>query len=235
MYQVISGPSVNELTTRTVGGSGVFDALMASVSAHLAGEYAKNRITGSEYSKVYIELTQAVLQASVQFTLGKDAAFWAAQKAQVEAINGAVQIEATRVALAKTQFDALTSKAGYVLASMKSATESIQYCIAKYQLENILPAQKTLVQEQAEVQHAQTSATRLDGHAVDGLVAKQWGLYNQQIISYQRDAEVKAAKMFADAWMTQKTIDEGLAAPTGFTNASLDTVLTAIKTANGFV
>ena len=43
---------------------------------------------------------------------------------------------------------------------------------------------------------------------------------------------IKAARIFSDAWITQKTIDEGLTAPTGFTNASLDQVLLAIKVNN---
>jgi hypothetical protein len=43
---------------------------------------------------------------------------------------------------------------------------------------------------------------------------------------------VKASKIFSDAWITMKTIDEGLVPPNGFTNASLDTVLTALKTNN---
>ena len=38
--------------------------------------------------------------------------------------------------------------------------------------------------------------------------------------------------MFVDAWITQKTIDEGMMAPSGFTNASLDTILTKLKVNN---
>ncbi|MBQ5153795.1 hypothetical protein EGM85_11085, partial [Macrococcus caseolyticus] len=61
---------------------------------------------------------------------------------------------------------------------------------------------------------------------------KQKELYTQQITSYQRDAEVKAAKLFTDAWITQKTIDEGLTPPNGFTNASVDDVLSTVKRNN---
>lgn len=65
-----------------------------------------------------------------------------------------------------------------------------------------------------------------------GSIGKQKALYDQQITSYQRDAEVKAAKIFSDAWITQKTIDEGLTAPSALQNASLDRILTVIKTNN---
>ena len=104
--------------------------------------------------------------------------------------------------------------------------------IKKYNLNTLLPAQKKLVDEQVEVQRAQTLDVRTDGQNVTGSVGKQKDLYSQQITSYKRDAEVKAAKLFTDAWITQKTIDEGLLAPNGFTNASLDTILTALKVNN---
>lgn len=104
--------------------------------------------------------------------------------------------------------------------------------ISEYNLTEIMPTQKKLLLEQIEVQRAQTLDTRTDGISIVGSVGKQKDLYAQQITSYQRDGEVKAAKLFTDAWITQKTIDEGLTAPTGFTNASLDTILTRLKVNN---
>lgn len=97
----------------------------------------------------------------------------------------------------------------------------------------LIDKQVGLVEEQTEAQRAQTMDTRLDGTTlVAGSIGKQKELHSQQIISYQRDAENKAARIFSDAFITMKTIDEGLQAPAGFTNASLDTVLTAIKINN---
>lgn len=94
-------------------------------------------------------------------------------------------------------------------------------------------AQKALIVEQTEVQRAQTMNTRLDGvTTVTGAIGKQKDLYTQQITSYMRDSELKAAKIFADAWITQKTLDEGLTAPTNFTNATVDIVLSKIRTNN---
>lgn len=98
---------------------------------------------------------------------------------------------------------------------------------------DLLPQQKLLLEEQTEVQRAQTMNTRTDGvTAVTGVLGKQKDLYTQQISSYQRDAETKVAKIFSDAWITQKTIDEGLTAPSNFTNTEIDEVLTAIRTNN---
>lgn len=103
----------------------------------------------------------------------------------------------------------------------------------QFTLDNLLPAQHQMVLEQVEGARAQTLNTRTDGTVVVGLIGKQKDLYTQQIDSYQRDAEVKAAKMFIDSWVTQKTIDEGLTAPTSLQNASVDMIMQRIKVNNG--
>jgi hypothetical protein len=174
------------------------------------------------------------MAAGVQFLLGRDQAYWTSQLAQLQAITARAQLETTKVQLAQAQLEALNAKAAYALSKMRLSSESMTYCIAKYNLSFMLPMQLTLMREQVETQRSQTLDTRTDGAAVVGSVGKQKDLYSQQITSYQRDAEVKAAKMFTDAWITQKTIDEGLLPPTGFTNASLDDVLDVIKANNGF-
>jgi len=234
MYGQITPLTNADLTTGEISGSGSFDAIMRGFKAHLAQEFEKGRITGSEYAKAYTTLTQNAMAASVQFLLGRDQAYWAAQLAQIQAITARTQLETSKIQLAQIQFEALNSKANYALTKMRLASESMTYCTAKYNLENLLPKQLALVSEQVETQRSQTLNTRTDGTTITGSVGKQKDLYSQQIVSYQRDAEVKAAKMFTDAWITQKTIDEGLLPPTGFTNASLDDVLAVIKTNNGF-
>jgi hypothetical protein len=318
MYAVLTKLTNEDLTTG-VDGTGTFDVLMKSFAAHLKVEYNANRITGAEYTKAFIALTESAMSGAVQFLLGRDQAFWAAQNAQIAAITARVGLETAKVQHAALQFQALTAEADYALTKLKLATEDAQYGTLKYQLDNTLPAQhgqvlqqtenlgiegdissynlgtilplqstglgldnagKTLqnqtgtynlatilplqagkltaetagqtaqttqttyqtgnilpqqlnlLKEQTEAQRAQTLDTRVDGATVTGSVGKQKDLYDQQITSYQRSSETNAAKIFADAWITRKTIDEGLPAPTGFENVSIDTVLTAIKTNN---
>lgn len=119
--------------------------------------------------------------------------------------------------------------------------QEAQNTTLQYTLANILPqqvenlkAQEKLYDEQTEAQRGQTSDNRTDGSIIKGVMGKQKDLYVQQITSYQRDSEVKAAKLFTDAWITQKTIDEGLLAPSGFQNASIDVILANLKLKNGF-
>jgi hypothetical protein len=202
LYTEITRLTNTDLTTGTVGGSGVFDALMAGVAAHLRGEYDASRITGAEYTKAYIALTQAAMASAVQFLLSREQSYW----------------------------QAVTAQAGAVTAKVQHETAKVGYETARYQFDTVMPLQATLVREQGEVQRAQTLNTRSDAATVTGLTGKQKDLYTQQITSYQRDCEIKASKLFTDAWITMKTLDEGLAAPTGFSNANLDEVLTAVRT-----
>lgn len=239
LYAAVPQITINDLTARVIGGAGVFDSLMDAFKAHLREEMDKNRITGAEYTKAYIALSESAMSQSVAFLLGKDQAFWQAQTAQFQAITARVEMESSKIRAAAIQLEALNTKANFALTKMKIASEEIGVCTAKYNLETMLPqqlknltVQEDLLTEQMEAQRGQTSDTRTDALPVRGVMGKQKDLYAQQITSYQRDAEVKAGKLFTDAWITMKSIDEGLLPPAGFANASIDTILTALKTNN---
>jgi len=407
LYDGIDKLTNEDLTTRVVGGSGVFDALMDGMSKHLKVEYEQNRITGEQYTKAYISGVGGALQTGASFLLGRDQAYWAAINAQMQARLAEVQIVLARVSietakfqLAEAKMRALIAEAEYGLTKIKIASEDQNFCLLKEQtksaeynnekilpaqwdgmklenatrtynnanilpaqlagmvaenatrtytnanilpaqrdglvadnasktytnanilpaqrdglvadnvsktytndfilpkqseglgldndakeytnnfilvgqydgvildnatktftndfmlpkqlelvtgqvegveidnetktftLEEILPAQHNLLLEQIEVQRAQTLDTRTNGAVIVGSVGKQKDLYTQQIISYQRDAEVKAAKLFTDAWITQKTIDESLLPPGAFRNDSINAMLRNIKANN---
>lgn len=233
IFGAISKVTNESLTTREVGGSGTFDALMESAHNHLKAEFKANRITGGEYTKAYIAMMESCMSNAVQFLLGRDQAYWAAAMAQIQAVTARVQLATSKAQFVLAKIQALSAKSDYALTKMKIATESETYCAALFNADQMLPQQLKLITEQTEAQRAQTLDTRSDGATVTGSVGKQKELYTQQITSYQRDAEVKASKLFTDAWITQKTIDEGLNPPNGFTNASIDTILTKLKTNNG--
>lgn len=232
-YEPIEPLTEAKLTSRLVGGTGMFDGLMVTFSAHLKAEFEKGRITGADYTKAYIALTESALNGAVNYLLGKDQAFWQSMLAQAQAITARVQLATAKVQMAAVRIEAMNSKAAYGLTKLKLSTESVTYCTAQYNLTNMLPQQLASIKEQMEAQRAQTLDTRTDGATVTGVLGKQKALYTQQITSYQRDSEVKASKLFTDAWITMKTIDEGLLPPSGFQNSSLDTILTTLKTNNG--
>ena len=220
------------LTTREVGGAGVFDALMESASKHLKAEFKENRITGGEYTKAYIATLEACMGNAVQFLLGRDSAYFQAALAQIQAVTARVGLATAKAQFVLTKVQAMSTKSEYALTKLKLANEDESYCAARFNVDNILPAQERLLQEQFEVQRAQTQETRSDALPVRGSIGKQKDLYDQQITSYKRDSEVKAAKLFTDAWITQKTIDEGLVPPDGFTNDQINPILMTLKSNN---
>lgn len=258
---VVTPITIAQLTTGAVDGPGVFDALMRGFRAHLEVEFEANRITGDDYTKAYIALTESAMNQGVTFLLQKDQSFWQALLIQVQAFSARVDLETTKVRLVEAQYAASTQKANYALTKMQMANADNEYCISKFNLEQTLPVQLSgqqtanstatynltsmlpkqlenltlqgnMLKEQTEAQRAQTLDTRLDGAAVVGVLGKQKQLYAQQITSYQRDAELKAARIWSDAWITQKTIDEGLVPPTTLANATVNSVLESIRINN---
>ena len=75
----------DQLTTRVVGGNGVFDALMAGIAAHLKVEYEQNRISGAQYTEAFVAAAAGAMGTAVQFLLGRDQAYWQAITAQLQA------------------------------------------------------------------------------------------------------------------------------------------------------
>jgi len=252
---------IEDVTDGTVEGPGAFDHLMRGFKAHLQEEFDAQRITGDDYTKAYIALTDAAMAQSITFLMGKDQAFWQAQMIQVQAFSERVRFETAKVEMAAMQFNASNQKATYARTKMEVANSEIEYCTGKFNLEQVLPVtlagqqianttatynlanvlpknvenlgyQGEMLKEQTEAQRAQTLDVRKDGQPVVGVLGKQKQLYGQQITSYQRDSELKAARMWSDSWITQKTIDEGLLPPATFENATVQKVMEQIRSNN---
>lgn len=105
-----------------------------------------------------------------------------------------------------------------------------------YTLNEIMPVQKLNLQEQAEAQRGQTMDTRSNGITpIAGSIGKQNALYAQQIVSYQKDSQLKAGKIFSDIWTVQKTVDEHPNVPDAFGYQTINSVMQKIITSNGLV
>lgn len=66
--------NMTDLTTMESDGTGVFDELLDRVSIAIEREYSAGRITGSDFSKVYLGVMQSVLAQSTAFLLAKEKA-----------------------------------------------------------------------------------------------------------------------------------------------------------------
>ena len=65
----LSAPDITKLTSGTLDGTGAFDVLMRAAKEHLLEEYNDSRITGDEYSTVYLGMMTGVLQQAIQFLI----------------------------------------------------------------------------------------------------------------------------------------------------------------------
>lgn len=184
--------SNEDLTTKVVNGTGIFDELMTAAHAHLDQEWGKQRITGTQYAEVYLGQMTAVLQQSVAFLVQRDAIY----------LNNL---------LTQAQID----KANKELALLDKQIELIEAQIASQEANNTLIAQKVKT-EKAQIQDT------VDGEAVVGVTGAQTALYKQQKEGFIRDAEQKALKIISDTWITRKTVDDGTPLPTGFDTGAVD-------------
>lgn len=184
--------SNEDLTTKVVNGTGIFDELMTAAHAHLDQEWGKQRITGTQYAEVYLGQLTAVLQQSVAFLVQRDAIY----------LNNL---------LTQAQID----KANKELALLDKQIELIEAQIASQEANNTLIAQKVKT-EKAQIQDT------VDGEAVVGVTGAQTALYKQQKEGFIRDAEQKALKIISDTWITRKTVDDGTPLPTGFDTGAVD-------------
>lgn len=142
------------------------------------------------------------------------------------------QLESQRAQTLNTRSDGITTVAGIMGKQKDSIDADIQ--TKQFNIDFVLPVQLDLVKEQRESERSKTLDTRSDGiTTVVGSVGKQKDLYTQQIDSFIKDAKFKTTKMYLDGWITQKTLDEGLTAPTELTNAEINEVLVSNRAANG--
>lgn len=148
------------------------------------------------------------------------------------------QWESQRAQTMNTRADGLTAITG-VLGKQRESL-GLDVDTKQFNLDETLPTQVVLLDrqidllaEQKEAERSKTLNTRTDGVTIAGSVGKQKDLYTQQIDSFIKDAQFKTTKMYLDGWITQKTLDEGLIAPTELTNVEINEVLLANRTANG--
>lgn len=148
------------------------------------------------------------------------------------------QWESQRAQTMNTRTDGLTAITGILGKQRESLGLDVD--TKQFNLDETLPTQVTLLDkqidllvEQKEAERSKTLNTRTDGTTIVGSVGKQKDLYTQQIDSFIKDAQYKTTKMYLDGWITQKTLNEDLTAPTQLFNAEVDEVLLANRTNNG--
>jgi hypothetical protein len=203
LYAAVSGLTEADLTTRVVGGSGVFDGLMEAIRGHLTLEYEKGRITGKEYADVYVAMTQAALGNAVQYLVSMESTYWQAQLTQMQAraaeamaVSAKIDLEINKSKLNIARIETQSAASNYALSKMKLASEDAAYALAQrqdaradYELTSMLPKQVLQIESQIDVASAQISETTA----------------RKDQVLYQTSALLPAQKLSVDAETAVKT------------------------------
>ncbi len=197
---VVIEPITNEdLTTKVVDGTGIFDELMTAANAHLSAQWDNERITGTQYAEVYLGQLTAVLQQAVTFLIEKDKTYL-----NNLLINAQIELANKQIELADKE--------------LEKADKEIELLDKQIELQEL---NKELIAQKVKTEKAQISDA-VDGVLVTGIIGAQIALYKQQKDGFIRDAEQKALKIISDTWITRKTVDDGTPLPTGFDTAAVD-------------
>lgn len=165
--------TLEEVTTKDPDGTGAFDTFMTAISKHLEKEFSQGRIVGADYSNAYIAAMQMALQQAVDFVLKKDQVFISATTAQLAAIDAAIGIIKSKIALITAQIQAYITQTQYAGEKLKLSNLHETYIT--------LIAQYNKLCEEVNVQKAQTSGTRTDNATVAGSIGAQIQMINEQI------------------------------------------------------
>ena len=197
---VVIEPITNEdLTTKVVDGTGIFDELMTAANAHLSAQWDNERITGTQYAEVYLGQLTAVLQQAVTFLIERDKTY----------LNNL---------LVQAQIDLANKQIELADKELEKADKEIELLDKQIELQEL---NKELIAQKVKTEKAQIADT-VDGIPVTGIIGAQIALYKQQKDGFIRDAEQKALKIISDTWITRKTVDDGTPLPTGFDTVAVD-------------
>lgn len=235
MADYVVQPITNEdLTTKVVDGTGIFDELMTAANAHLTYQWEQDRITGSSYAEVYLGQLTAVLGQAVLFLTERDKTYLNNLLVQTQIKLADAQVALAAQDLLNKQQELLNAQKQMELMEQQIQLAEKQVELADKEL-LVKDKEMQLLDKQIAVQEATANLTRqkiktemaqisdsVDGVSVTGILGAQIALYKQQRDGFLRDAEQKALKIVADTWITRKTVDDGTPLPTGFDTAAVD-------------
>lgn len=232
MAEIITPPvvtteplDISDLTLKTLTGSGVLDQMLTTMRVHLAEQFDKERIQGTEYAEVYLGAFQSTLAAAIEFLmarrkLGLDLKLQEAQISLVEAQEDQIRAEMQKVPLEMAQ---ITAQTNLIIKQGDLADKQLEQADKQLELlaAQVAVQEKTLelVSEQVEQAKAQTEyyaqraitekAQTQDGIAANGsVIGTQIALMNKQADGYDRNAEQAAAQIWANTWNVRRQTDE---------------------------
>lgn len=216
-------PPIPELTiedlTVNMAGDGVFDVLMRNVSEHINAEMKKTRLTGNEFSALYLGGLQQVLNTSLEFLLRKRKETYEIQILELQARVAEAELEKIQAEIVILEKQGLKIPAEIALLEQQTLTEVEQTKVVKAQEcklraeYDVLVASKiktdgetALLAQKVETERAQTNGANV---TPDSVIGKQIALYTAQTKGFKMDAITKAAKEMIATWNVRRTTDSG--------------------------
>lgn len=234
-----------QLTTAETEGRGDFDELMRAAASHIQAEYEKDRITGKNYSDVYLGVMTQVLQSSVSFLLQKGVTHQQIQllQEQIEGQQKQNLVTEKQLVVMDKQIEQSTAEIALINARILTEAENTKLVTANannaVKQGQVLDAQIAKLNKEIEVlteQKWNAQAQRLDtvdGRTVAGSIGKQKELYSAQINGFERDAEQKLTKILLDTWSVSRSTNDAVEVPSQANNSSIDEVIGKARTGIG--
>jgi len=201
--------TIQDLTTKEVSGSGVFDCLMSAVTLHLEQEYQKDRIHGAEYAAVYTEAIQASIQQSIAFL---------STQAQVDLIAAQTRVQEQQILKGQQEIALLNAQVAKSNKEVDLLTAQIAQAYKQNALidQQIINAEKQNDKTDAEIEllncKKKTETAQINGDDIqdNSVLGRQLALYAEQAEGYKRDARHKLMSKLVDMWAVQRSTDSGI-------------------------
>jgi len=230
------GVAVETVTEGCVEGKGIYDVFMQAHVDAIHREYGKNRIKGSEYSKVYLGGMQAAMQQAVVFALSKDESAAKKELAKYEILKSQAAIELIHSQVCETEKKIELLQAQREMTAAQTwaeiaKTDGLHIKVLMTELlagiytgpihlapdNSLIGSQVTKIVSERDllVQKKLTEVAQIEdisplGKPYAGVVGKEKNLLQRQADGFIRDAEAKIAKIATDAFAVQYSTLDGV-------------------------
>lgn len=206
--------TTEDLTTGVVGGTGTFDILMATASAHLSVEWEAGRIAGNQYAEVYLGQMTQVLSQSIQFLLSQEATNLSNQFAalQLEIANQDLIMKAKQLEMMDKELEIkdkqLVQMEQQIQMGEKQLAMMDQDAVIKDKQIEQMDLQSAQITAQTQLTSNQAAKVLVDTELTTANIAnaeKQLEVSTAQIAKITADTELTGKQ---DALITQQTKTE---------------------------
>lgn len=172
--------TVTDLTNEN--GNGVFDKLVSAMQAILTQEFKDNRITGTEYSKIFMSSLDSAMNQSMQFTLQKDQS-----SKQVEVLEAQRLLTLAQKNIAETQLLVAQQELLKITAEVAMMPAQQALLEAQVLLTEAQAAKATVEVEILEIEKTKTTAEVLLIEANTDQSIKQVEVLTAQILNLPKE------------------------------------------------